>query len=79
MGEAGPSPALLAELDAALAAHGLLKVRLPALERAARAALTDHLCRESGAERVQTLGRVAVLFRPREEGEASGEAPGGHS
>ena len=65
VGDAGAGPAVLAELDGALTAHELVKVKLPSGDRYARAELADHLCRESGAELVQTLGRVAVLYRKR--------------
>lgn len=77
VGDAGASPGMMAELEAALTAHELLKVRLPALERAARAALAEHLCAHNGAHLVQLIGRVAVLYRPRPEG--AGRAPPGHS
>lgn len=67
-GDAGISAGVLAELDHALEAHELVKVRLPATDRYARAELADQLCSGSGAELVQTLGRMAVLYRQRERG-----------
>lgn len=64
IGNAGMSPTLLDELDRALAHHELLKVRLPALERDVRAQMAAELSKEVNAELVQTVGRVALLYRP---------------
>jgi RNA-binding protein len=63
LGNAGASPAVLNELTQALERHELLKIRLPAIERAARAAMLADLCARCGAELVQEIGRVAVLYR----------------
>ena len=67
VGAAGLSPAVVAETDAALEAHQLLKVKLPAADRSARQELAEALCTQTGATLVQTVGRVAVLYRPRAE------------
>jgi RNA-binding protein len=65
VGETGLSDGLLAEADRALETHELIKVRLPAVEREVRAALARALCEGLGAQQVQSIGRVLVLFRPR--------------
>jgi RNA-binding protein len=66
-GAAGASPALLAELDGALEHHELLKVRIRAGDRSARDGLISTLCEETGAELVQRIGHVALLYRARPE------------
>ncbi len=63
VGGAGLTAAVLDEVDRALAHHELIKVRLNAADRDARQAMVERLCRESGAELVQRIGHVAVLFR----------------
>jgi RNA-binding protein len=63
LGSAGLTPAVLAEIELALARHELLKIRLPAVDRDERHALVEDMCGKTGAEAVQEIGRVAVLYR----------------
>lgn len=63
VGNAGLTAAVLAEIVLALKAHELLKVKMPALERAERDTLFARICLESEAEPVQQIGRVAVIYR----------------
>ena len=67
VGQAGASDAVIAEVDRSLTAYGLIKVRLAGADRASRTELTSTLCDRTGAEAVQQVGRVLVLWRPREE------------
>ena len=64
IGDAGLSDAVLAEIDRALNAHGLIKVRVAAEDRAARAAMLETICARLGAAAVQAIGRMLVLYRP---------------
>ena len=64
VGNQGLSAAVLAEVRIALRTHELLKIKLPAGEREARAALLEQICRATEAEAVQLIGRVAVIYRP---------------
>ncbi len=61
--ENGISEGVLAELDRALADHELIKVKLALPERDDRAAMLDELVAESGAELVQKIGKMALLYR----------------
>jgi len=63
VGTAGLSAAVLREIQIALKAHELLKIRLPALERADRQAMFEQICRDTEAEPVQHIGRMAVIYR----------------
>ena len=63
VGGAGVSEAVLAETDRALEHHELIKVRLPAADRDARSELARTLCEKLGAQEVQAIGRVTVLYR----------------
>jgi RNA-binding protein len=69
LGQAGASDAVIAEIDRSLTAHGLIKVKLAGADRGSRDALTETLCARTGADAVQQVGRVLVLWRPREDGE----------
>jgi len=66
-GGSGVTPGLLAELDTTLAHHELIKVKVRAADREARDAMIDALCSASGAELVQRIGHVALLWRPNPE------------
>lgn len=67
VGQGGVSDAVVAEIDRALTAHELIKVKLGGADRAARAALADEICARVGAADVQRVGKVLVLWRPRPE------------
>ena len=68
VGQKGVTPALLKELDGALAHHELVKVKLADKDRESRAASIEQMRESSDAEIVQTIGHVVCLFRrhPRE-------------
>jgi len=62
LGQKGVTPSVLAELDAALSVHELVKVKL-AGEREEKAGVVDTLKRETKAEVVQVIGHVVSLYR----------------
>lgn len=64
IGSDGLTPAVVREADAALAAHGLIKVRVHADDRAEREAVLARLADELGAAPVQHIGKLLVLWRP---------------
>ncbi|EWH01005.1 ribosome assembly RNA-binding protein YhbY [Halomonas sp. ML-15] len=66
--ENGVSEGLLAELDRALSDHELIKVKLALTERDDRAAALEALLAASRAERVQTIGKMALLYRANPKG-----------
>ena len=63
LGAAGASDAVIDEVDQALRAHELVKVRIRAEDRTARELTLQTLCRRTGGELVQRIGHVAVLYR----------------
>lgn len=67
IGESGLTPAVVKETDAALNAHGLIKVRVFGDDREARLAYYDTLCSELGAAPVQHIGKLLVLYRPKKD------------
>lgn len=62
-GQAGITPALLAEIDRALEHHELLKIRINASNRQERGSMTQAVCSALGAETVQIIGHIATVFR----------------
>src|SRR6185312_15463206 len=74
IGHQGLTPAVLHEIDVALAAHELLKVRVMSDDRDERAALLDRICAEVDCAPVQQIGKLLVLWRPR-RADASPEPP----
>lgn len=63
VGDKGLTDAVLAEIDRALAAHELIKVRVGAMEREARDAALRQICARLGAQAVQHIGKVLVVYR----------------
>jgi RNA-binding protein len=63
-GNSGLTAGLVAELNSTLEHHELVKVRVRAGDRDSRDALIGALCAQSGAELVQRIGHVALLWRP---------------
>ncbi len=61
--EQGASEGVLAELDRALTDHELIKVRITIADREAKQAVIAELCKASGAELVQVIGKMAILLR----------------
>lgn len=66
IGSAGVSDTLLAEVHRALTAHELIKVKISVDDRAARVAAGDDLCARTGATAVHRVGKVIILWRPRD-------------
>ncbi len=65
VGQAGLTASVVAEIDRALAAHELIKVRIGVADRAERADLCQAICARTGAAEVLRVGKVLGLWRPR--------------
>ena len=65
IGQGGLTDAVVAEVERALAAHGLVKVRAGSADREARTALLAAVCARTDAAPVQSVGKVMVLWRPK--------------
>ena len=66
-GSSGVTDTLVAEVDRALSAHELIKVKVNAADRADRAAVGDEIAARTGAAAVHRVGKVVILWRPRAE------------
>ena len=69
VGGDGLTPNVKKETDAALNAHGLIKVRVFSDDRAAREAMFQTLAEELHAAPIQHIGKLLVLWRPMPEKE----------
>jgi len=67
IGGDGLTPAVTKEVDAALNAHGLIKVRVFSDERETREAILARLSDELNAAPIQHIGKLLVLWRPMPE------------
>lgn len=69
LGSAGLSPSVVKEIDRALLAHELIKVKVPVDDRAEREEIFASVAESLSAARVQAIGKLLVLFRPAPEQE----------
>lgn len=67
VGHGGLTPAVLAEIDRALTAHELIKVKILGDDRDARETIGDEISAATDAAPVQRVGKVIVLWRPKPE------------
>ena len=65
IGGDGLTDAVRKETDAALNAHGLIKIRVLGDDRAARDAIYQQLADELSAAPIQHIGKLLVLWRPK--------------
>ena len=63
---------VIAEIDFALKSHELLKVRAGTMDRHERDEAFSRICARTGAEPVQQVGKVFVIFRKKPMQEDAG-------
>jgi RNA-binding protein len=79
VGNDGLTPAVEKEVDGALNAHGLIKVRVFSYDRIGREALLATLADKLNAAPIQHIGKLLVLWRPvppKEKAERDDRMPG---
>jgi RNA-binding protein len=62
IGQSGLTAAVLAEIEQALNSHELIKVKIRA-ERDERKQINEKICADTGAELIQEIGQIAVIYR----------------
>jgi RNA-binding protein len=62
IGQSGLTAGVLAELEQALNIHELIKIKIRA-ERDERKLICEKICTTTGAELIQTIGQIAVIYR----------------
>jgi RNA-binding protein len=73
MGAAGLTEKVLREIDRALAAHALIKIKVPNDDRSERTQIAADVAEKLSAANVQSIGKMIVLFRPQPESEEKQE------
>jgi RNA-binding protein len=63
IGNKGLTAPVLAEIEAALDNHELLKIKLPSYDKSDKVALIASITASTNAEPVQLIGRVGVIYR----------------
>jgi RNA-binding protein len=63
IGNNGVTENVLSELEARLAHHELIKVRISGVDRDDRQQMAESLAEKSDSELVNTIGHIAVLYR----------------
>lgn len=64
IGQSGLSPAVTRELDIALGAHELVKIRARVGDRDERNLILEELAKSTDSTLVQRIGNVGVFYRP---------------
>jgi RNA-binding protein len=67
LGDKGLSDGVAVELERALADHELVKIRITGSDREHRQALVREVLAATGAEQVQAIGHVVLLYRKAEK------------
>ncbi len=67
LGDKGLSEGVALELERALNDHELIKIRITGSDRERRRALMDEVLGATGAESVQAIGHVVLLYRRAEK------------
>jgi RNA-binding protein len=64
-GKDGATPAVIAEVNRALAKHELIKVKVQTDDRDLRRQIGDELAAGADAAVVHRVGKIVILFRPK--------------
>ncbi len=76
LGEKGLTEAVIAEIDRALTAHELIKIRAAPLNHDERDVALASICERTNAQAVQHIGKMLIVYRRKPEPEApSGPRP----
>ncbi len=67
LGEKGLTDAVVAEIERAVAAHELIKIRAAPLNRDEREVALASICMRTGAHAIQHIGKMLVVYRKKPE------------
>ncbi|WP_371189295.1 ribosome assembly RNA-binding protein YhbY [Thalassotalea maritima] len=67
LGANGLTEGVIAEIDAALNHHELIKVKIPTDDREVKQLIVDAIVRETNAVKVQTIGKTLIIYRQSDE------------
>jgi RNA-binding protein len=63
IGNNGLTPGVHNEVEAALIAHELLKIRINAISRESREAMVNSILSQHQATKIQQIGHIVVIYR----------------
>ncbi len=63
LGGNGLTEGVLVEIENALDHHELIKVKVPTEDREEKKLIMDAIIRETGAEKLQVIGHVLIMYR----------------
>nr|WP_208123251.1 ribosome assembly RNA-binding protein YhbY [Facilibium subflavum] len=63
IGDKGLTDNVIAEIDGALTAHELIKVKIAGGDKDQRKALTEEICGKLHAQLVQLIGNISIIYR----------------
>ena len=69
IGQHGLTPAVHLEIERALLAHELIKIKINISDRETRQSIIAEICKEREAHLIQAIGKVAVIYREKPEKE----------
>lgn len=64
IGNAGITEGVINEINSSLEHHELIKVRISGVDRDERAGNIESICTQTNSELVNTIGHIAILYRP---------------
>lgn len=67
LGAHGLTDAVQREIDVALTAHELIKIRINALDKKEREAISAAICTEQNADLVGMIGHIGIFYRECED------------
>ena len=67
IGDKGLTENVLEEINVALTAHELIKVKINGADRDVRSAMADEIAEKSEAQLLQIIGRTLILYRKNPE------------
>jgi RNA-binding protein len=67
IGKGGATTSVIEETKKSLASHELIKVRIDADDSAQRRGIAEKLASETDSDLVGTIGKIAILYRERDE------------
>jgi RNA-binding protein len=74
LGIDGLTPAVVAEIERALKSHELIKIRIAGAERDEREQILSEICAQTGAEAVQHIGKILVVYRENKDNKEKEQA-----
>ena len=63
LGQNGLTENVMAEIDAALDHHELIKIKIRAGDRETRDQLIEEICQKTGAENILRTGNILTIYR----------------